>query len=75
MQNVEFASSSCFSKLLEASSRWFLDLAPGCEAPSNLGHWFLLLLVYNSFYSWSKLLMFLVGNFSYSWATTPIALS
>jgi hypothetical protein len=51
MQNVEFASSSCSPKLLEDSSRWLLDLAPSCEAPFDLGHWFLLFMVYNSSYS------------------------
>jgi hypothetical protein len=48
MQNVEFASSLCSSKLLKALGRWLLDLALGCEAPFALSHWLLLLLVCNS---------------------------
>ncbi len=38
MRNVEFASSLCSSKLLEAPGRWLLDLALGYEAP---GRWLL----------------------------------
>jgi hypothetical protein len=48
MQNVQFVSSLCSSKLLKAFGRWLLDLAPGCEAPFALSHWLLLLLVCNS---------------------------
>ncbi len=74
MQNVEFASSLCSSKLLKALGRWLLDLAPGCETPFALSHWLLLLLVCNSSFSQSKFLLFLVNSSLCSWATTLIAL-
>ncbi len=74
MQNVEFASSLCSSKLLKALGCWLLDLAPGCEAPFALSHWLLLLLVCNSSFSQSKFLLFLVNSSLCSWATTLIAL-
>ncbi len=75
MQNVEFASSLCSSKLLKALGCWLLDLAPGCEAPFALSHWLLLLLVCNSFFSQSKFLLFLVSSSLCSWATLLLLLT
>jgi hypothetical protein len=45
MQNVEYASSLCSSKLLEVHGRWLFDFALGCEALFVLSHCLLLLLV------------------------------
>ncbi len=48
MQNVEFASSSCSSKFIEAPGHWFFNLALGCEALFDPSHCLFLSLVCNS---------------------------
>ncbi len=74
MQTIEFASSSCSSKLLKALGCWFFDLTPSCEAPFDHSHQLLLFLVCNSSGSQYELLLFLVSNSFCSWVITFIAL-